>query len=635
MAPSPDLRTSSRARPERIEAGDGFDSFVPSRRPGPIAVAAVVLALLGVAAMAVSPALGVVRPDTGPAVAAAAVTALVCAALAPALAVLALLGRRPAVAGTVLAGAGAVSVGLVVLDLHLLDDPINANRLELFRPLTAASLGAGPGAYAILAGHGLAAAAGLLGLVAAARASHADGYGHSDYPDHDGASVGGRIGSGLSTLAVAAAAVLAAALFAPPLRSTDPVLLVPAVIESAAANSLGVGMIGVAVLIVVAAALAAISPLAAAGAVVGAAVAALGVAGPRLVAGLVAGDGVSVGPGSVVAVAACASLIAVGCAIPMTAAARARRGLAQLLARSEAAAEAAPAVERTSKSSKSAKSSARALAAAAERTRVGRWHVATAVVGIGAGLLGAVGALLPVLSVPGGAQEPTILATRVVLVAGVVLVTACLWLLLSEFAAVVRPAVGVLWAAQVMAVAAVLQAVVLAEDLPGVGPGPGAALLALSAVAAAATGLLALCAGSAERDGIDTSVDLPVRLPVLIVGSVAALASVAALGLPLYRGVDFGPDSFAQWPWGWDLWGRALLAVAVIAAVLVAGRSRPARGAALLVGAATGMSVYLIGWPLTSARVAEPAMGVGALCAVVAVVLLSVSAFVAFRQNRR
>ncbi|WP_156042431.1 hypothetical protein [Rhodococcus sp. UNC363MFTsu5.1] len=628
MAPSPDLRTSSRAQPERIDARDGFDSSEPSRSPGPVAIAAVALALLGVAATAVAPVLGVVRQETGPAVAAAAVTAVVCAALAPALAVLALVGRRPAVAGTVLAGAGGVSLGLVVLDLQLLDDAINANRLELFRPLTAASLDAGSGAYAILAGHVLAVLAGLLGLVAAARASHADGYGHSDYPDHDGAGVGSRIGAGLSILAVAAAVVLAAALFAPPLRSTDPVLLVPAVVESAAPMALGAGLIGVAVLIVVAAALAAISPLGAAGAIVGAAVAALGVVGVRLVAGLLAGDGVSVGPGSVVALAACAVLIAVGCVIPAAAAARARRGLAQLLAQSAAAAT-APAAAGGSKSA------ARARAAAAERARVGRWHVATAVVGISAGLLGAVGALLPVLSVPAGVPEPRILATRVVLLAGVVLVIACVWLLLSEFAALVRPAVGVLWAAQVMAVAAALQALVVAGDLPGVGPGPGAALLAVSTVAAAATGLLALCAGSAERDGIDTSVDVPVRLPVLIVGSVAALASVAALGLPLYRGVDFGPDSFAHWPWGWDLWGRALLAVVIVAAVLVAARSRAARGASLMIGAVTGMSVYLMGWPLTRARVAEPAMGAGAVCGLVAVALLAVTAFMVVRRNRR
>ncbi|SEL23070.1 hypothetical protein [Rhodococcus maanshanensis] len=628
MAPSPDLRTSSRAKPERIDAKDGFDSSEPSRSPGPVAIAAVALALLGVAATAVAPALGVVSQETGPAVAAATVTAVVCAALAPALAVLALVGRRPAVAGTVLAGAGGVSLGLVVLDLQLLDDAINANRLELFRPLTAASLDAGPGSYTILAGHVLAVLAGLLGLVAAARASHADGYGHSDYPDHDGAGVGSRIGAGLSILAVAAAVVLAAALFAPPLRSTDPVLLVPAVVESAAPMALGAGLIGVAVLIVVAAALAAISPLGAAGAIVGAAVAALGVVGVRLVAGLLAGDGVSVGPGSVVALAACAVLIAVGCVIPAAAAARARRGLAQLLAQSAAAAT-APAAAGGSKSA------ARARAAAAERARVGRWHVATAVVGIGAGLLGAVGALLPVLSVPDGMPEPRILATRVVLLAGVVLVIACVWLLLSEFATLVRPAVGVLWAAQVMAVAAALQAVVVAGDLPGVGPGPGAALLAVSAVAAAATGLLALCAGSAERDGIDTSVDVPVRLPVLIVGSVAALASVAALGLPLYRGLDFGPDSFAHWPWGWDLWGRALLAVVIVAAVVVAARSRAARGASLMIGAMTGMSVYLMGWPLTRARVAEPAMGAGAVCGFVAVALLAVTAFMVVRRNRR
>ena len=80
-------------------------------------------------------------------------------------------------AGALLAGAGAVSVGAAVLDTQLWTDAIDANRLELFRPETAAELAAGSGAYAALGGHLLIAFAGLLGMVAVHRESLMDGYG--------------------------------------------------------------------------------------------------------------------------------------------------------------------------------------------------------------------------------------------------------------------------------------------------------------------------------------------------------------------------------------------------------------------------------------------------------------------------
>jgi hypothetical protein len=73
----------------------------------------------------------------------------------------------------------------------------------------------------------------------------------------------------------------------------------------------------------------------------------------------------------------------------------------------------------------------------------------------------------------------------------------------------------------------------------------------------------------------------------------------------------------------------------IVAAVFVAARSRAVRGASLMIGAVTGMSVYLMGWPFTRARVAEPAMGAGAACGLVAVVLLAVTAFMVLRRNRR
>ncbi|TQF74347.1 hypothetical protein FK531_05280 [Rhodococcus spelaei] len=585
--------------------------------------------LLGAVLVALAAPAGVVRPEAGAAVAAAAVVAVLGAVAAPVAALVAA-RRSPAVAGALTAGAGAVALGLLVLDLQLWARPVDANRLELFRPLTAAHLSAGPGAYAVLAGHALGVVAGLLGMLTVARASHGDGYGHSSYPDHDGASVGRRIGAGWGAGIVLAALVFAVASLAGPLRSSDPVLLVHPLVGSPPATAIGSALVVVAVLVVVAAALVSVAPGVAAGALIGAGTAAFGLSGSRLAAGAAAGDGVALAPGSVVAAVACAALVALGVSLPAVAAARARRGIAGL-AGGAGAQSAAPSTRR------SGKPTAKALAAAeaAARARVDRWHRRAGLAGIAAGLLAAVGALLPVLSVPDGLPQPQILATRVALVAAAVLVVASAWLLLSEFAALVRPAVGVLWAALVAAVAAVLQSVVVATDLPGVGPGPGAWVLGLATVAAAVTGLLAWCAGSAEREGIDTSVDTPPRRAVLLVGMPAAVVSVVALALPLYRGTGYGPDSVTHWPWGWDMWGRALFAVVVVVAVWVAAKARPARAAAGSLGAAAGMGVYLIGWPLTSGRVIDPVVGPGGVAAILGVAALTATAVVAVRVDRR
>ncbi|MFE3293745.1 hypothetical protein [Rhodococcus sp. NPDC059234] len=591
---------------------------------------AVAVGLCGAVLVALAGPIGVVRPEVGSAVLAAAVVAVFCAAVAP-VAGLVVVRRAPAVAGALTAGAGSVALGLLVLDLQLWADPVDANRLELFRPLTAAHLTAGPGASTMLAGHALGVLAGLLGLLTVARASHEDGYGHSDYPDHDDASVARRVGAGLSAVTALAALVFAVASLAEPLRSSDPVLLVHPLLGSPPATAIGTALVAVAVLVVVAAALVSIAPGVAAGALVGAGTAALGLSGAQLAAGVTAGDGVGLAPGPVAASVAAAVLVLVGASIPAVAAARARRGIAAL---TSGLGDVGSSV---STAGNSAPSKAKALAAAeaAARARVDRWHRYAGLAGIAAGLLAAVGALLPALSVPDGLPQPQILATRVVLVAGAVLVVVSVWLLLSEFAALVRPAAGVLWAALVAAVAGVLQSVVVASDLPGVGPGAGAWVLGLAAVAAAGTGLLAWCAGSAEREGIDTSVDVPPRRPVLVVGVPAAAVAVVALALPLYRGAGFGPDSVAHWPWGWDMWGRALLAVVVAVAVSVAAKARPARAAAGLLGAAGAMGVYLIGWPLTSGRVIDPVMGPGAVAAILGVVLLTATAVVAVRDDRR
>lgn len=167
-----------------------------------------------------------------------------------------------------------------------------------------------------------------------------------------------------------------------------------------------------------------------------------------------------------------------------------------------------------------AKAAARAEAEAA-RARLARWHLTAGTAGALTAVLAATGALLPVLDTPASLVRPDVLATRVVLVAAIVLAVGTIWLFFSEFASAVRPAVGILWVTIPFSVAAVTQSVVLATDVPGISAGAGSVLLWCAAVAAAVTGVLTWFAGSAEREEIDTSEERSTDLAVLVVGGSA------------------------------------------------------------------------------------------------------------------
>ena len=208
-----------------------------------------------------------------------------------------------------------------------------------------------------------------------------------------------------------------------------------------------------------------------------------------------------------------------------------------------------------------------------------------------------------------------------------VLLLAALGLFAPGRAAVVRPAVGVLWTTVVMGVAAVMQSAVIATDVPGVGLGAGAFALCGAAFLAAATGLLVWLAGSAEREDVDTSVVGGSRGLVLLVGGIGAVAVLIGTALPLYRGDAYTAASVLEWPWGIDVWGQLLVGVTVVIAAVIAASARPARGAALLIGSAVAALVYVSEWPLTSSRISDATVGVGAITAATGIVLLLVAAF--------
>ncbi|AMY51971.1 hypothetical protein A3L23_00613 [Rhodococcoides fascians D188] len=607
---------SDRAEPQRIapqDARGGVEDHSPTSR----IVVAVVLAVVAALCAAAAPLIGVVQAVDGSPVGGGVSSAAVLAVALPV--VVAVAGAVSAAmrlvefGAALLAGFGAVTLGIAILDLAVLSDPIDANRLELFRPLSAAMLDATLGSHVLLAGHAASVLAGAAGWSAVHRAALGDGYGHSVYSEHVGRATAGRVGPMLSILLGAFGVVAAAAAFASLYRSADPVVIVSAVVESPVFVAVGSALVGIGALVVTASALASLSPVVASGAAVGAGLGVLSFAGVGLLAGVATGARIEAGLGAYLGTVAGLGLTVGGAVLAPVASGRDRRALAA--ARSVAEGGRGP----------------RGVAGPGTT----RWHAAAGSAGVVAGVLLVVGSLLPILETDAAGTAPTILATRVVLIAGFVSILASVPLLFSEFAAAARPFLSVFWLAAVSAAAAVLQSVVLAEDLAGVDTGTGALLIIAGVVFAAVTGLLALFAGSAERDDVDTSEDAATYFPVLGTALVGALLLAVGLALPLYRGSDLTAATITEFPWGWDTWGQLLLAVGVVVAALVAARARPARGSVLLVGAAVAGVVHLASWPLTSARAADPEMGPGVVPSVAGIVVLGVAAALSARRTDR
>ncbi|CCQ17650.1 Hypothetical membrane protein [Rhodococcus sp. AW25M09] len=610
-------RRAERAEPQRIQPQDEQHGRADDPSPTSRIAVAVVLALLAAAAAVTALLIGVVESVDGSPVGTGAPSAAIMAVSLPVLvAVLAAAGAargRVDSAAALLAGYGAVALGTTLLDVALLSDPIDANRLELFRPLSAAMLDATAGAQVLLVGHAASVLAGVAGWSAVHRAGLGDGYGHSVYSEHVGRAAAGRVGPLLSTLLGGFGVLAAVAAFTSLYRSDDPVVIVTAVVESPVFVAVGSGVVGIAALVVAASALASLSPTVASGASVGAGLGMLGFAGVGLLAGLSTGARVDAGVGAYLGTVAGLGLLICGAVLAPVAAVRDRRAL-----------------ERAQQRERGARG-ARGVAGPGAI----RWHAAAGSAGVLAGVLLVVGSLLPILETSSGTAVPQILATRVVLVAGFVLILGSVPLLFSEFASSTRPFVALFWLGAVSAAASVLQSVVLAEDVEGVGTGTGALAIIAGVVAATVTGLLALFAGSAERDDVDTSTDARTDGVVLGAGLFGAVLLALGLALPLYRGSDVTAATVTEFPWGWDTWGQLLLAVGVVVGAVVAARARAARGSVLLTAAVVAGLVHLASWPLTSARAGDPQMGPAVLPLVAGIVVFAVAAALSARRADR
>ncbi|NLG55687.1 MAG: hypothetical protein GX542_08575 [Rhodococcus sp.] len=665
--------TSTNAAPARIRArqgrnkqgrgkqGRGNDSAPATR--GTAIVVAVALALLGGVAVASAPWMAVVQVSAQAGAGAqeaqlsallpAALWSSVFAGLIPALAACALVRQAVAPAAALLAGNGAIAVGLAVTDIQLWSRALDANRFELFFPDSAVVLDAAGGAYAVAGGHIVTVLAGLAGLVALQRESLADGYGSARSADRVGTATASRIGTVLTSLSLLAVVGIVAALFAPTYRSTDPVIVAVATIAADGAMVAGAAILAVALLVVAAASLSSISPHVACAAMVGAALALLGVSGAQLIGGLSAGDRIAPAAGAVWGVVFAAALVACALAIPAVDRFRDERALDERWPSDAGQADRAPKSPskqlRQGGKSRQKREAAAALRAAEEAAhrRSARWHLAAGLCALLTSALAGLAVLLPVLVVDDGLPSVQILAVRVVVVAAAVLALAAVWLLLSEFAAIVRPVVAMLWVGIPLTVSAVTQPVLLAAEVPGVHLGPGMFAAVMAVLGACVTGVLVWFAGAAERDDVDTSTVTAPNRPMTIIGGALALALVLGYAFPLLSGTtgeysgntrttaEYSSTSFAGLPWDIDAWGQLLAAAATVISVVVALYSRPARAAALFAGCGLLAAVYLSAVPLTRGIVDHIEMGLGVYATAIGIVLSVVATALAARVNTR
>ncbi|TQM82610.1 hypothetical protein FHX81_5018 [Saccharothrix saharensis] len=398
------------------------------------------VAAAGALLTAVAPAVGVVDGSAPPAFTSWPLLAPL-ALLPTALAALFLVRGQVLTAAAALVAPAVFAVGRLLDDLHLLVDPVDAARPELFRLTSLEPPAPAAGLWLLLAGHVLLVVAGVLATL--------------------GAEPDVRSERASFVLPATAGTLAGLGLFTAPFTSTD--ALIPA---RGTFDSPTLPMLGGLVLTLAAPALAVLAASATThearkGGLVGLAAVVLAVALPPVVTGFVV-DGVGPAVGPFLALAA-----AVALAWP------------QRAVKDEDVEE-------------------HAVALPGAR----RLHVIAAVLGLVAAAAAAVGASTDHLVLPDGFPPPADYAARLLWPAAIA--TGVLAAALPVKAAV-RPAFTVVTATVALAAAVALDAVFTATKVDVVQPGVGVWFTAGAVVAAAAAAATAALAGAVERDEVGTS----------------------------------------------------------------------------------------------------------------------------------
>lgn len=525
---------------------------------------ALALAFLGAGLLVAGPLLGLLR-DSPPRGYASTPLLILLALAAPVLAVGLVLAGRALTAAAVLVGAALLAPGRAIADLVFLQDALLAPRPEFLVPTSLAALEPAAGLWVLVAGHVATAAAGAL---AAGRAGATPGSAYGLELDAGATSVGTR-GRAMGW-ALAFGTVSVVGLVMPPFYSDNAFLLDEDLIGSATLNRLGLLLVAAAVLGGCVFAAGAARPATAFGVVLGVLVATAAVTLPQIVAGLTV-DRLQPSPGPYLAL------------IPLV-----------LLAGTIL-------VARTGRDPEPE---------AGELTlESGRVHLVTGVLGVLAGVAALVGGFAPQL-VAEGIDQPETYANRQLIPAGILVGALGAALLHHRWAAAVRPAFVVSLSSIVLVSAATLDAAFTGSgNLESIRIGAGVWFAAVAVVIAAAAAVSAAIAGSAERDDVDLT-ERTVHLPVAAPVAAAILFSIGAFGFPMIS----APELVAPGIWT-DFrlasWGLLLAMVVVIGAGVLATLSRPARAAALLLGAAAVVGVHALELPLTGDRAEDATAGSG------------------------
>ncbi|MGW5053183.1 hypothetical protein [Actinokineospora sp. NPDC004072] len=551
---------------------------VPTRLKAALVTAAAA-ALLSAAA----PVVGILTPPPG----FSATPLLVLLALLPAAAAVAFTAaRKPVTAAAVLTAAALLAPGRALVDLQLAVDALRAARPEIFVPTSLAPLQPQPGLWLLIAGHVLAAAAGVL---AAARAGAEPGSPYAaelDDPDRTT-----RARAVFTRVALLAGTATAVGLLLVPFTSDDAFVLALGMVDAPAPARFGllalaVGAAGAAVVAGNAASL----PVAR-GMAVGLLAAVAGVTVPQIAAGLLV-DRLHPASGPYLALAAAAALAAAIWTVDPAASAKDADVRLDL----------------------------RALHRVAG----------------GLGVLTAAAALLAGTSdliVAHGIDTPPAYASRLFVPVAIAVLLLSLPMFAPGPAAATRPAFIVVLAGVALAGAGSLDAAFTATGASGavaIGPGVWFAGAALLLGCAAAT--TAAIAGGAERDDVDLT-ERGYHLPLAAPAAVGALLAVGAFGLPVLTAPDLvAPGIWTQFRFA--SWGLLIALLAVLAAAALAPAARPPRAAALLLGAAALVGVRALEYPLTAARAADGRPGQGLWLALAATLALVVAAAAAVGGRR-
>ncbi|HUQ59630.1 hypothetical protein [Lentzea sp.] len=528
------------------------------------------LAAAGSLLLAAGPLLGVVD-GAEPAFTSWPLLALL-ALLPPVVAGVLLFRGRPFVAAGLLAAAGVFAVGRLLSDLQVALDPMAVARPELFRPSTLIAVTPSAGVWLLIAGHVLVIAGGAL---SAGRAGMpAD---ESEPPT-------------LVALPVIIAAVASIGLLGKPFLSTDPFQLDRGPWDLPVLGLTGGLLLAIAAPLATALAASSPDPDTREGGILGVALALLAVVLPPLVTGTVAA-GLTISAGPLLALVAALVLPAV----PLLA-----RLVRLLLGKRD---------------------ENRDLALPSIR----RMHVTAGVLAVlsAAAMLG--GALLPQLVLTTGGAAPGLSSANLLWVAGPAFGVLGLLLLVPSVASTVRPALYSAYFAMQLAAASATDPVLDASRLGIAQPGAGFWLM----VAELPIGLLALVcaslAGAVERENEDTGERGQMPLTELGAVLLAGFFALGAFALPTlrgdrYEGATVVPDGDPALSWS-----LLISLVVLIIGLVVALRSRPARGAAGLVGAAVLVGMRALELPLTGDRVegAVAASGTWLALASVAALLLA------------